>query len=98
MAFITSESRAANISSNSASNRTKRGRNRSPAAVNANPRVERTTNVTPRLFSSCVTRLVTTEGATPSSRAAPEKLCSRATFTKAATFTKVLIPISQRES
>lgn len=60
-----------------------RGRSRSPSVVSVSRRVERTKSLEPRSPSNRVTRLVTTDGAMPISRAAAEKLPVRAVTRKA---------------
>jgi hypothetical protein len=59
--------------------------------VSVSPRVERLTSRVPSAFSSWLMRLVTTDGATPSSRAAAEKLSSRATSRNAFRFSRLLM-------
>jgi hypothetical protein len=55
--------------------------------------VERTISFVRMRSSSCVIRFVTTEGATLSSRAAAEKLPTRATTRKALMFCSVLMAV-----
>ena len=68
-----------------------RGRSRSASAVNTRRRVERTKSREPICSSSRLTRFTTTEGATPMTRAAAEKLPERAVARNALISSSIVI-------